>query len=287
MKVVKNYRDNKELRESFNKLAEATFGLNFEGWYQTGYWGDNYNPYSIVIDGEVVSNVSVNKTNMLVNGEIKHFIQLGTVMTSELYRNRGYIRMIMNEILSDYSEIVDGMYLFANDSVCEFYPKFGFVQSKEYYHTKKLNNVDESNMRKCVMDNPEAWKQLERVMEQNAFRGNFDMVENNGLIMFYVTQFMNEDVYYHEESDTFVVMEVEERSVFIHNIFSTTLNKMDDVLKLLGKEIDSVTLGFTPLNSEVYEVNELKEDDCTFFIRGEEMKILEEKKFRIPSLAHA
>ena len=62
---------------------------------------------------------------------------------------------------------------------------------------------------------------------------------------------------------------------------------MDDVLKLLGKEIDSVTLGFTPLNSEVYEVNELKEDDCTFFIRGEEMKILEEKKFRIPSLAHA
>lgn len=287
MKVVKNYRDNKELRESFNKLAEATFGLNFEGWYQTGYWGDNYNPYSIVIDGEVVSNVSVNKTNMLVNGEIKHFIQLGTVMTSESYRNRGYIRMIMNEILSDYSEIVDGMYLFANDSVCEFYPKFGFVQSKEYYHTKKVNNVDESNMRKCVMDNPEAWKQLERVMEQNAFRGNFDMVENNGLIMFYVTQFMNEDVYYHEESDTFVVMEVEERSVFIHNIFSTTLNKMDDVLKLLGKEIDSVTLGFTPLNSEVYEVNELKEDDCTFFIRGEEMKILEEKKFRIPSLAHA
>lgn len=287
MKVVKNYRDNKELRESFNKLAEATFGLNFEGWYQTGYWGDNYNPYSIVIDGEVVSNVSVNKTNMLVNGEIKHFIQLGTVMTSESYRNRGYIRMIMNEILSDYSEIVDGMYLFANDSVCEFYPKFGFVKSKEYYHTKKVNNVDESNMRKCVMDNPEAWKQLERVMEQNAFRGNFDMVENNGLIMFYVTQFMNEDVYYHEESDTFVVMDVEERSVFIHNIFSTTLNKMDDVLKLLGKEIDSVTLGFTPLNSEVYEVNELKEDDCTFFIRGEEMKILEEKKFRIPSLAHA
>ena len=287
MKVVKNYRDNKELRESFNKLAEATFGLNFEGWYQTGYWGDNYNPYSIVIDGEVVSNVSVNRTNMLVNGEIKHFIQLGTVMTSEAYRNRGYIRMIMNEILSDYSEIADGMYLFANDSVCEFYPKFGFVQSKEYYHTKKVNNVDESNMRKCVMDNPEAWKQLERVMEQNAFRGNFDMVENNGLIMFYVTQFMNEDVYYHEESDTFVVMEVEERGVFIHNIFSTTLNKMDDVLKLLGKEIDSVTLGFTPLNSEVYEVNELKEDDCTFFIRGEEMKILEEKKFRIPSLAHA
>jgi len=287
MKVVKDYRDNKELRDSFNRLAEATFGLNFEGWYQTGYWGDNYNPYSIVIDGEVVSNVSVNKTNMLVNGEIKHFIQLGTVMTSESYRNRGYIRMIMNEILSDYSEIVDGMYLFANDSVCEFYPKFGFVQSKEYYHTKKVNNVDESNMRKCVMDNPEAWKQLERVMEQNAFRGNFDMVENNGLIMFYVTQFMNEDVYYHEESDTFVVMEVEERSVFIHNIFSTTLNKMDDVLKLLGKEIDSVTLGFTPLNSEVYEVNELKEDDCTFFIRGEEMKILEEKKYRIPSLSHA
>ena len=60
MVIEKNYRDNAALRESFNKLAEKVFGLSFENWYQNGFWKDNYIPYSAVIDGEVVANVSVN-----------------------------------------------------------------------------------------------------------------------------------------------------------------------------------------------------------------------------------
>ncbi len=287
MKVIKNYRDNKELRDSFNKLAEATFGLNFEGWYQTGYWGDNYNPYSIVVDGKVVSNVSVNITNMLVNGEVKQFLQLGTVMTCEEYRNRGYIRMIMDEIMSDYSGKVDGIYLFANDSVCEFYPKFGFVKSKEYQHTKVVNNENVCQFKKYAMNCPKAWKQLEKVMKSNVFRGKCDMIENYGLIMFYVTQFMQEAVYYHEDTNTYIIAEFEEEQVFIHNVFSSTLNSLDEVLKLLGSSVKKALLGFTPLNAEEYEVKELKEEDCTFFIRGEQIQIFEEQKLRIPSLSHA
>lgn len=31
--LKKNYKDNAELRQSFNTLAEKTFGLNFEDWY--------------------------------------------------------------------------------------------------------------------------------------------------------------------------------------------------------------------------------------------------------------
>ena len=44
--VIKNYRNNDALRRSFNRLAGDTFGLDFEDWYQNGYWGENYNPYS-------------------------------------------------------------------------------------------------------------------------------------------------------------------------------------------------------------------------------------------------
>ena len=53
-------------------------------------------------------------------------------MTDEKYRNRGLIRQIMEEIDKDYSEIVDGIFLFANDEVLDFYPKFGFQKSGEY-----------------------------------------------------------------------------------------------------------------------------------------------------------
>ena len=139
-KLEKNYRNNDTLRKSFNELAQKTFGFDFEDWYQNGFWGDNYNPYSIVIDGKVVSNVSVNKTDMLMDGEVKHFLQLGTVMTDEQYRNKGLSRMLMEQIELDYAGKVDGIYLFANDSVLDFYPKLGFQKAKEYQYSRKVLN---------------------------------------------------------------------------------------------------------------------------------------------------
>ena len=40
--LVSNYRDNESLKQSFNSLAMKTFNLDFRGWYDKGYWNDNY-----------------------------------------------------------------------------------------------------------------------------------------------------------------------------------------------------------------------------------------------------
>ena len=104
MEIISYYHQQDILRSSFNALAEETFGLNFENWYRLGYWGDQYTPYSILEDGQIVANVSVNRTDLVIWGERKRMYQLGTVMTKPEYRNRGYIRRIMaslEEILSD------------------------------------------------------------------------------------------------------------------------------------------------------------------------------------------
>lgn len=130
--IIKNYRDNENLRHSFNELAEQTFGLSFEGWYRSGYWRENYIPYSIVDADRVVANVSVNITDMRMEGKLRRLIQLGTVMTEESCRNQGLIRRLMQEIEADYGARADGMYLFANDGVLDFYPRFGFRPVKEY-----------------------------------------------------------------------------------------------------------------------------------------------------------
>ena len=109
--IEKDYRDNDRLRHSFNELAKETFGLDFEDWYRNGFWGDDYNPYSVVADGKVIANVSVNQTDMRLSGagaaasqdgNIRHFLQLGTVMTDKAYRNQGFIRKIMERIGEDY-----------------------------------------------------------------------------------------------------------------------------------------------------------------------------------------
>ena len=285
--VEKDYRNNDSLRKSFNELVEKTFGFNFENWYQNGFWGDNYNPYSIVIDGKVVSNVSVNKTDMLVDGEVKHFLQLGTVMTDEQYRNRGLSRIIMEQIEQDYAGKVDGIYLFGNDGVLDYYPKFGFQKSKEYQYSKKVSNQGENQLEQVIMDNPDAWKKLLDGMDRNVFHGKCDMVGNGNLIMFYITGFMQESVYYHKDTDTYIIADVEEKNVCIHNVFSSTITDLEVVIKLFGTAIKEVTLGFTPAETTGYEVIEWHEGDCTYFIKGEGMKVVEEEKLRIPSLAHA
>lgn len=300
-KIEKNYRNNDRLRHSFNELARETFGLDFEDWYQNGFWGDNYNPYSVVVDGRVVANVSVNKTDMLLNlddkpgngsgtgdgGNVRHFLQLGTVMTDKAHRKQGFIRKIMEEIEKDYRGRADGIYLFANDSVLGFYPKFGFESSAEYQYFRKVQNTEECQLEAVPMDNAAAWKKLQAVMERNVFHGKFDMVNNDSLVMFYVTKFMQENVFHHKETDTYVIAETEGERVFLHNVFSGTVRDLETIIQMFGKDVREVTLGFTPLETGKYDVKEYHEEDCTFFVKGAEMKVVEKEKLRIPTLAHA
>ena len=285
--IIKGCQGNDGLRNSFNTLATEIFRLNFEDWYQNGFWGENYIPYSIVIDEKIVANVSVNITNMRFEGNEKRLIQLGTVMTAKEYRNKGLIRRIMEEIERDFEGTVDGMYLFANDSVLEFYPKFGFKKSLEYQYEIQIENISECQLEKIVMNHSDAWKQLQNVMKQNNFRGKFDMIGNHDLNMFYVTKFMREDVYYHKESDTFIIAEIKNDHVMLHNIFSNTVNDLDTVISWFGKEVNRITFGFTPANLEKCEIKELKEDDTTFFTKGKFLDVIAKEKLRIPSLAHA
>ena len=285
--VIKNYRNNDVLRSSFNELAVKTFCLNFEDWYQNGFWGDNYNPYSIVRDGKVVANVSVNQTDMMIDGCVRHLLQLGTVMTDAAYRNQGLIRRIMEQIEADYGSTADGFYLFGNDSVLDFYPKFGFRKSREYLYTRQLDLTGDFAFVQTLMDTPAKWRLLQDAMNRNAFHGRFDMVGNQELILFYVTKFMQEDVYYHEPSDTYIIAEREGDSLLLHNVFSSTLTDLEEVFRLFGKAVRKVTLGFVPADAQNYTVSEYHIEDCTFFVKGSALDIMDRDKLRIPTLSHA
>ena len=69
------------------------------------------------------------------NGPIKNYIQLGTVMTAPPCRKQGLSRFLMEEIKKDWEGRCDGMYLFANDTVLDFYPKFGFSRQEPVSYT--------------------------------------------------------------------------------------------------------------------------------------------------------
>lgn len=284
--VVSGYRRDAALRQSFNALAEKTFGLNFEGWYHNGFWGDNYNPYSVVEDGRVVANVSVNRTDMVIGGQRRRLYQLGTVMTDPAYRNRGYIRAIMEEIDREIAD-ADGVYLFGNDSVLEFYPKFGFVRGTEHAYEKTVSQTSPCRMERVMMDSAEGWAKLRTAMEESAVQSACEMAGNLELIFFYVSQFMQDCVYYSEALNVWAIAEMEDGKLLLHNVFCPHEVKLDEVIAAFGAQVTHVTLGFTPLDTAGFDCREYHEEDCTFFVRGGSFADFAARRLRIPSLSHA
>ena len=285
MCIEKNYRNNEVLRKSFNRLAEQTFGLNFENWYQNGFWQENYIPYSIVIDGEVVSNVSVNVCNMNYKGKIVKLIQLGTIMTASDYRGKGYARTLMEEILKDYEGKVDGIYLFANDSVLEFYPKFGFREAKEYQYTKEVTITNEDKTIMVPMKDKNDFDKMVKILDTINQNAEMYMVGNSGLYMFYLSQFMTENVFYIADCDSYVVAELEDTTLFLYAIIGE--GSVDDVISAFGSRVKKVVLCFTPKDTRGFEKSELHEEDTTFFVKGRFFEESHDDEYMMQAITHA
>ena len=86
---MKDYKNDEYLRKSLMSLLQWYLEILFEDWYQKGFWNNRYIPFSYIDGDKVVANVSVNVLNLVINGEKKDAIQIGTVMTHPDYRKRG------------------------------------------------------------------------------------------------------------------------------------------------------------------------------------------------------
>lgn len=280
-----NYRDNEQLRSSFNALAKKVFGLDFENWYQNGFWKDNYNPYSVLIDGKVVSNVSVNYCDMNYKGKLIRLMQLGTVMTDPDHRGKGYSRMIMEKIMSEYEEQVDGIYLFANDSVKEFYPKFGFREGREYQYSKEVSVLSERSVVPVSMHERNDWLKMVQILNEREQNSAMFMVGNSGLYMFYLSQFMQENVYHLPEQDTYVIAEEEEGTLILHAIIGKS--DIAKVTESFGSGVKKVILCFTPKDADGFSRQELHEEDTTLFVKGRFFDEYDAEKYMFQAITHA
>lgn len=284
-----NYRENDNLRNSFNSLAENTFGINFENWYKSGYWKDEYIPYSIVKDNKVVANVSVNIIDTVIEGEERRFIQLGTVMTDKDYRKKGLSRFLIEKIIKEWEDKSYLIYLYANDSVTEFYPKFGFEVNNEYKYS--LSNLKEKAKSEVVKLN------IEDTKDKNLFANlinnrtqlyKLNVKNNLSLIMFYCQDFMKDNIYYIKKYNAAVVCEYDEDTLYLHEIFVDNEINIDDLINaLVTDKVKKVVLGFTPSTISSYEESVVDEEDTTFFVRCKNENVFKKNKLMMPVLSHA
>jgi GNAT superfamily N-acetyltransferase len=284
----KNFKDNKEIRVSYNNLTRQTYGFDFEEWYQNGYWGDEYIPYALLDGDKVVSSILVSIIDFLILGEKKRFIQIGTVMTDKEYRKQGLSRFIMERILDEWRDKCDLIYLYANDSVLDFYPKFGFIEANEYQHSREVDeNFNTLSIKKLDMTDIANRSFLLSKIKGSVPISKIAMPGNESLPMFYCTSFMSQNVYYIEAQDSIVVAEFDEGIIYLYDVFASQDVSLNNVIEAMAdKSISKVVFGFTPIDTDSCDVDVLKEENTTLFVLGDIADCLKNNQLMFPVLSH-
>jgi len=291
-RFIQNYQDDPDLRESFQQLTRKIYGFDFENWYQSGYWKDNYQPYSAAIGDRIVANVSVNPMVFSLNGEERRWVQIGTVMTDPEYRGQGLSRRLMEWVLSEWQEKCDMIFLFANDSVLDFYPRFGFVPRTEYQAVKQISPSDSTlQVRHMDLSDPQE-QQLLYALAQNTFpQEKLSMLRNGNLILFYCRCFSRWDigthVYHIPELNAAAIAEYDGDTLILYDVFAQQEISLDEVIAALAKpEIRKVEPTFLPKDPAGWELSPYHAEDTTLFTLGKDGERFASEPLRFAELSH-
>ncbi|WP_249899952.1 GNAT family N-acetyltransferase [Paenibacillus sp. PK3_47] len=291
LNLIYDYKNNKVYRDSFNQLANLVFGINFEVWYQKGFWDDRYICYSFISDHVVIANVSVSKMDLIINGVIKKAIQIGTVMTHPDFRGKGLSGKLMRHVLNIYEQDCDIFFLFANRTVLDFYPRFGFEafgESKfklEFHPTPKADTA----LRKLKYSSKEDLEFMRKmVLSRRPISEQFAVSNDLGLFMFYAITVFPESIYYSQEDDAIIVYQQEGHTLNLYDIVSQCEVDLNRILnRIANEQTKYIQFHFTPDQiPEEAQYEWVDSNGDLLFIKAD--FVLEKNlKICVPILAHA
>jgi GNAT superfamily N-acetyltransferase len=274
--LISDYKNINLYKESFNELAKLVFGIDFKTWYEKGYWSDNYVCFSYVDGDKVIANASINKMTILSNGKEYKAIQIGTVMTHPDYRNQGLSGKLMNHIMEKYEKESDFIFLFANKSVLDFYPKFGFEKVQESSFSlsisdvKKQQQTKSSTLRRLNIESTMDLQLLENfATERRPVSALLGVKNNEHLLMFYFILVFNDAIYYIEEEDVIVLFKHEDSHLHIFDIVSKKRVDIDTILNhIISTETETINFYFTPdYDGKKFNTEVITDSDDTLFVR--------------------
>lgn len=288
-RFVCDYKENEILRKSFNELTNSIWEFDFEAWYQSGYWEDNCHLYSLMDGDKMVSHITVSVFDCVILGEKRTLVQLGTVMTDEAYRGRGLNRFLMDKILDEWSDKCDFIFLFANESVLDFYPKFGFSAVNEFEAVKMNIEAGKTPFRKLDIDNDADLNLLDRIGRSAVPLFDLSVVNNIGTIMFYCKslEIFKDNLFYFTELDAIAVAEYDEENLIVHDVLASQQIDIDVVIDSLIKiDTKNVCLRFVPKDKQNYELKNFKDEDLVLYVSSLSKSIFDKEQLIFQTLAH-
>lgn len=220
-KLIENYSNHNSKREMYYRFISNVFpGCDFKMWYSKGFWTDDYILYSFVDSGEIISNISVALMKVFVNGKLMNGVQLGAVGTIPEYRKLGLSRKLMNYVIDKYKSKTEIIFLFANDSVTEFYPKFGFTKQDQYLFKKKALPVkSKTELRKLNLIKVDDYNLLLRLLkERKPITRLFGAAYYDFFVMWHVFNKQWENIYYIPDYDALLFIKIKDDALHVYEV---------------------------------------------------------------------
>lgn len=271
--IVENYRDDTSLRNKFFSFTETVFSwADFRIWFQRGHWSDNYVPISVLADEVIVANVSISKMKILHNGQCIKGLQFGTVGTLPTFQGKGLSRRLMEYAMSKYGDSADLLLLFANDTVLDFYPRFGFSrQSETLYFSGQVSHNPSSSARKLDIHNEGDASLVEGCIARRLPLTNLFGAKDYGFITWWhMLNLYSDSLYYVEDEEVIFIMTLENKRLHVWDVIFA---KQFDFQKALEKvmpveQVDSICYHF-PSDQLGFKFDHTEPDaESHLFVRG-------------------
>jgi predicted N-acetyltransferase YhbS len=259
--------------------------FDFRPWYLRGGWTSAYEAFALAQADEIVANVSVMRMRLLIGGREVRGAQLGAVGCVPEMRGQGLMRPLLERVLAQLESEAELLFLYANDGVLDFYPRFGFRQVREsVFELERPLEPALDPAPRLDLDDPSqraAW--LTACASSLPPTERFGMRDYGSAALWHACVFYPHAVHVLSEGDTYAV--AVQRGDTLHLLDLAAPRRFDllPVLpRLIREPIARVRFGFCP---ELWcpMARAVEPSDEALFIRG--ALALPAEPFKLPTLA--
>lgn len=286
IEILENYRDDKEIRDLFFEFTpKALYGADFKKWYELGCWDNRYKPFSIIIDGLMVSNVSISELDIYLDNKILNALQFATVGTLPEYRNQGYSRHLMEYVLNKYKGKIDLYYLFANENVIDFYPKFEFKRKFEGIFKSKCNPIESvGELRKLHVEDIHDFEIIRDLLKnRHCETRKFSPIDYDFVTLWHIIYVYPQNIYYDEKEKNIFIFTHKGKKLHLFDVISCEKLSFDSNIKkkILNPKIEEIYYYFDPEEIGVQEYKCISDEEGILFVRGDFSLVDREFKYPI------
>jgi len=243
MEITINNHNNPEYEALFDDLIQEVFGFSFELWLEQKLWDERYESYSIIHNDRMLSNLCIYKADMISQGQKYQAIQFGAVCTRKSEQGKGLSRLLMEHVLNIYKDTP--AFLFANQSVIDFYPRFGFKQVQTHRPTIKTTiNNDPTKAKKLDANDPIV---KNTIFNRAGHSGILDCLNTESIQMFHMLMGYPDDIYSLPKHEAIIVAQQNGTELFIADVISRKPVTFEQIKpELPFNDIEKIEFGFCP-----------------------------------------